>query len=140
AIDQVAAETWPDPRDDDELHDALLTLICLNPVPEWGEYFDELALTGRASVIRRNGQAFWVATERASMANDPAAVVSGWMESIGPVTVKELAGRLAFPEPEVEDALLRLEGQGLVLRGKFRNADEWCNRRILARIHRTTLG
>jgi ATP-dependent helicase Lhr and Lhr-like helicase len=140
AIDQVAAETWPDPRDADELHDALLTLICLNPVPEWGEYFDELALTGRASVIHRGGQAFWVATERASMANDPAAVVSGWMESIGPVTVKELAGRLAFPEPEVEDALLRLEGQGLVLRGKFRQPDEWCNRRILARIHRTTLG
>ena len=140
AIDQVASESWPDPRDADELHDALLTLICLNPVPEWGEYFDELALTGRASVIHRGGQAFWVATERTSMANDPAAVVAGWMESIGPVTVKDLAARLAFPESEVEDALLRLEGQGLAIRGRFRNEGEWCNRRILARIHRTTLG
>ena len=34
AIDQVAAESWPDPRDADELHDALLTLIDLEPVRE----------------------------------------------------------------------------------------------------------
>ncbi len=55
----------------------------------------------------------------------------------------ELAERVAFDREAVETALLRLESQGQVLRGHFRNSGgevEWCNRRILARIHRSTLG
>ena len=39
AIEQVAAESWPEVRDADELHDALLTLIMLPPVPEWSTIF-----------------------------------------------------------------------------------------------------
>ena len=42
AIAQVAEESWPVVRDADELHDALLTLIVLPPVPEWQALFDEL--------------------------------------------------------------------------------------------------
>lgn len=142
-IDQVAAESWPEPRDSDELHDALLTLITLPPVEEWLAFFGELAETGRASIIHRNGAAFWVATERRQVADDPAAVVSGWLELSGPVTMIELADKLAFSREAVETALLQLEAQGQVLRGHFRHTDgemEWCNRRILARIHRATLG
>ncbi len=65
------------------------------------------------------------------------------MESMGPATVSKLADKLAFPAEEIESALLRLESQGQILRGHFRNTEgeiEWCNRRILARIHRATLG
>ncbi|MDQ6699065.1 MAG: DEAD/DEAH box helicase, partial [Acidobacteriota bacterium] len=142
-IDQIAEESWPDPRDADELHDALLTTITISPTHEWQVYFDELWTTGRARAIDRAGRTFWVATERLPVANDPAAVVSGWMESVGPITVGALAQRLAFPEELVESALLRLESQGQALRGHFRRQEgeiEWCNRRILARIHRATLG
>ena len=143
AIEMISAEVWPEARDADELHDALLTLIALPPVPEWRPFFDELARTGRASIVERGGRAFWVATERASLADDPGAVISGWMESSGPMTVAELADKLAFPAEVVDGALMGLEGQGQVLRGRFRNPQgeiEWCNRRILARIHRATLG
>ena len=44
--------------------------------------------------------------------------------------------------PTIDAALLRLETQGQLLRGRFRGGDveEWCNRRVLARIHRRTLG
>jgi ATP-dependent Lhr-like helicase len=58
------------------------------------------------------------------------------MEVLGPVS----PGQLDFPE--VDSALLALEGQGRVLRGKFTpgtNDVEWCDRRLLARIHRYTL-
>ena len=143
AIDQVSAEAWPEPRDADELHDALLTLITLPPVAEWQAFFDELSATGRVSVIRRGGSEFWVATERASAAGDSQAVVRGWMESVGPVTTGELANRLKFPSESIQSELLRLESQGQVLQGHFRNTHgeiEWVNRRILARIHRMTLG
>jgi ATP-dependent Lhr-like helicase len=142
-IDQISAEAWPEARDADELHDALLTLVRMPPVEEWRTFFDELAATGRASTITPNGSAYWVATERMSVAGDPNAVVAGWLESLGPVTVSDLAAKLAFPPDAVEAALLSVEAQGRVLQGHFRSTQgeiEWCNRRILARIHRATLG
>lgn len=89
-------------------------------------------------------------------------MVLGWMESTGPTTVAELAGRLGFPEGDIHQALLRLETRGQILRGQFRphsvaavrdsalstqhsalsgaHAPEWCHRRLLARIHRLTIG
>ncbi len=142
-IDQISAEAWPEARDADELHDALLTVIRLPVAEEWQALFYELAAAGRASQVDRAGSAFWVATERVSVMDDPPAVVSGWMEVSGPATVSALADKLAFPAGAMEAALLQLESQGQVLRGHFRNTDgemEWCNRRILARIHRATLG
>ena len=52
-----------------------------------------------------------------------------------------------FPQNEIEGAMLRLESPGPVLRGQFRRchpgdaaAPEWCHRRLLARIHRLTIG
>ncbi len=143
AIDQISAEAWPEARDHDELHDALLTLVRMPPVDEWQIFFGELAAMGRASTITREGSPYWVATERLSVADDPTAVVSGWLECMGPVTVSGLAAKLAFPPDAVEAALLRLEAQGQVMQGRFRNTQgdmEWCNRRILARIHRATIG
>jgi ATP-dependent Lhr-like helicase len=80
------------------------------------------------------------------------------MESLGPTTVEALAARLQLPSPHVQAAMLRLESQGQVLRGRFRpgaiqdsqstmrksgeaaDAPEWCHRRLLARIHRLTIG
>ncbi|HEY6357194.1 MAG TPA: hypothetical protein VIX35_03055, partial [Vicinamibacterales bacterium] len=79
-------------------------------------------------------------------------IVRGWMESIGPVTAAALAQRLALPVAAIDAALLRLETEGQVLRGNFTPAlesagphgegdrpVEWCNRRVLARIHRRML-
>ena len=145
AIATVAAESWPDVRDADELHDALLSLITLPPVHEWQELYVQLKVTGRAGAIERNGKDFWVATERLHVINDVLTVVRGWMESLGPVTAASLASTLAFPLDEIEPALLKLESEGQVMRGRYSpellgSQTEWCNRRILARIHRLTLG
>ncbi len=60
-IDQISAESWPEARDADELHDALLTLIRMPPVEHWRLFFDELAAEGRVSTIEREGAVFWVA-------------------------------------------------------------------------------
>ncbi len=145
AIDQVAAESWPEVRDADELHDALLTLIRLAPVPEWEEFFGQLSIAGRASVVERSGRLFWTATEKLHTVDDVVGVVRGWMESIGPITASVLTTRLAFTKEDVEIALAQLEAEGQVLRGRFttqaaEGETEWCNRRVLARIHRMTLG
>jgi ATP-dependent Lhr-like helicase len=145
AIAQVAAESWPDVRNADELHDALLTLIVLPPVAEWAAEFAQLQATGRASILTRDKRPFWSPTEKRLLAEDALAVLRGWMECSGPSTASGLAERLAFSRSDIDIALAQLEGEGQVLRGHFVQsaADaeiEWCNRRVLARIHRMTLG
>jgi ATP-dependent Lhr-like helicase len=79
------------------------------------------------------------------------------MECLGPVTATGLAERLALPVNDVQIALATLESEGQVFQGRYRNVGqdgilrpignrpprseiEWCNRRILARIHHLTLG
>ncbi|MGH9340753.1 MAG: DEAD/DEAH box helicase [Acidobacteriota bacterium] len=64
------------------------------------------------------------------------------MECTGPATSSELSERFRLPQPQIERALHALEAEGQVLRGSFRPGSglEWCNRRLLARIHRLTLG
>jgi ATP-dependent Lhr-like helicase len=64
------------------------------------------------------------------------------MGGMGPATVSQLAQELRLPVSEIETALLGLQGQGYVLQGRFTHDaadDEWCERHLLARIHRYTL-
>src|SRR5271165_4605108 len=123
AIKEVAEESWPEVRNADELHDALLTLITLPPVAEWAPLFDELSAAGRASVLVRNSKSFWTPTEKRSLAGDALAILRGWMECIGPSTTAALAETLAFPLEDIEIAMAQLEAEGQVLRGKFTQAE-----------------
>src|SRR5262249_47477293 len=69
-------------------------------------------------------------------------LVRGRIEVCGPVAVSQLADVLMLQRSKIETALLALEAEGFVLRGKFhpRAAEqEWCDRRLLARIHRLTI-
>jgi ATP-dependent Lhr-like helicase len=90
------------------------------------------------------------------------ATVTGWIAHSGPVAASELAHVLRIEPAEIDKALLRLEASGSVLRGNFTGespvrqeqaqtnavanaaanatATEWCDRRLLARIHRITVG
>jgi len=157
AIELVAAESWPVVRDADELHDALLTLITLPPVAGWQSWFDDLAASRRVITVAAAGRVLWAAAERAVMARaahfgggdeQQAAVTEilrGWLESTGPMTARALAERLALRPELVETGLARLEGEGQILRGRFSpdcasDDVEWSNRRVLARIHRLTIG
>ena len=70
-------------------------------------------------------------------------LVRGWAECSGPFTTIEMAGLLCLSASDVNTAVLGLENEGLVLRGNFRpgvGEEEFCDRRILARIHRATVG
>ena len=69
-------------------------------------------------------------------------LVRGRLELSGPITIPSLATFLNLKPSEIESALVALEGEGFVLRGKFRpnTTDlEWCERRLLSRIHRLTI-
>jgi ATP-dependent helicase Lhr and Lhr-like helicase len=153
AIARVRNEAWPDPANAEELHDALLWLGCLNAeevraVPEWGGWLAELARQNR---VMRAG-ALWVAAERLKQfqalrqagSRDAALVeiVRGRLEGLGPVTQSALATPLGLEPDEIAGALTALEVEGFALRGRFTpgtNVDEWCDRRLLARIHHYTV-
>jgi ATP-dependent Lhr-like helicase len=85
------------------------------------------------------------------------AMITGWLAHLGPTTAAALAGLLRLPVSEIDKTLLRIESTGLILRGRFTGKPEspasapervnvplagmeWCERRLLARIHRLTLG
>ncbi|HEV3394217.1 MAG TPA: DEAD/DEAH box helicase [Chthoniobacterales bacterium] len=133
------------------------------------QILNELVAAKRAPQLRVGERVFWVAAERLPMlktiwpdANvDPPLVapesaqkqnwersnavrelLRGRMEVSGPVTNSQLEAILALPRSEIETGLLGLESEGFVLRGKFHpnaSEQEWCDRRLLARIHRLTI-
>ncbi|HXS94971.1 MAG TPA: DEAD/DEAH box helicase [Candidatus Limnocylindrales bacterium] len=169
AIAQVASEAWPPMRDADELHEALFGL-CMMPVDaELRSLFDQLTAARRATTFLVEERAFWVAAERSvlvqraypagSMQPPVAApadgrevpeglercaaeVLRGWFECSGPRTASAFSEMLAMPRDVVDQALAQLEAEGQILRGHFSGAGEveWCHRRLLARIHRLTIG
>jgi len=163
AIEEVQRESWPVVRDPDELHDALLTLVWVprKQARDWEPYATALMRDGRAVELSAGGEGRasigWVAAENRTQVETCFAVgddatldtiVQGWMESIGPTTTGELAARLSLAVGPVDNAMARLEASGQVLRGRFSppsagsgaGALEWCHRRLLARIHRLTIG
>ncbi len=166
AIDRVREEAWPDPEDRDELHDALLVMGAVPVHKDWLAWFEDLRSGGRATTL--DGR-LWVAAERVPMlaaafpsaAFEPAVVVPereraktwtredairelvrGRLEVIGPTTAAEIAAALGLPPGDVDFGLATLEHEGFALRGRFSQGakdTEWCERRLLARIHRYTL-
>jgi ATP-dependent helicase Lhr and Lhr-like helicase len=79
-------------------------------------------------------------------------LVTGWMSHLGPTTAAQLGETLGISASDISNALLRMEASGTVLRGNFsgtaqragapalhESETEWCERRLLARIHRLTV-
>jgi ATP-dependent Lhr-like helicase len=132
----------------------------------WRACFDALLGDRRAGRAVHEGRAYWVAAGKAKgfLALFPAAkfdsaiaelessvpsrdqalvaLVRGWTAHSGPLTADWLARTTGILTPDIERALLQLEAEGRVLRGQYTGASEieWCERRLLARIHRLTLG
>jgi ATP-dependent Lhr-like helicase len=169
AIATVRAQCWPDVRDHNELHDLLMTLVALpvasidaESAPHWPGFFARLVREGRAQEMECAGAPCWVATERLPMVQalwlGPGAdaapkteaakkCVQGWMQILGPATANGLALMLSLDAALVYQAFIGMEVQGLLMRGSFEKAAatddyeiEWCERRILQRIHKLTVG
>ncbi len=133
---------------------------------EWQPFMAELIAGRRAGIVTLQDRSYWVAVDRTktfaaiypqallpldlpdieqSTPEPDMAVVNtlrGWLLHLGPVTAQELADALTLEVSIIDQALLKLEATGFILRGSFTGVDtlEWCERRLLARIHRLTLG
>ncbi len=121
AIARVKEQAWPTPEDAEEVHEALLWMgyVTVEEGRPWQSWLDELGAAGR--VLREGDR--WFAAEAP---RDPKSVLRGRMEAVGPIVS--------------DDPVMReLENEGAVLRTRIAGQQAWCNRRLLARIHRYTL-
>ena len=136
--------------------------------PAWRDLFHALCDARRATAATlAGGQVLGVAAERLheflavfpdaalepvlqALSTDPAPpredalreLVRSRLEGSGPVTAQSFADMLGLARSEIETALLALEAEGGVMRGRYTagaTETEWVERRLLARIHRYTL-
>ncbi len=137
--------------------------------PGWSLWLAALARDRRAALLRRADAAIWIAAERLPLFEalwpearlDPAIVapdshrraelapeealaeiLRGRLEGLGPVTATALAAPLDLAARDLAAPLAALESEGFAMRGRFTPgaaAEEWCDRRLLARIHRYTV-
>lgn len=195
-IKRVRDEAWPEVRDSEELHDALVVMGYITApegergaskdlTPEgldlgdstrgWAPLLDTLIKQHRATVVSLfNGTQIWVAAERlaemqsiypsSAQANhkadyqpnispapgmdkalDPAdatrELLRSRLEGLGVTTEAALAESLGLSASDTQVALIAMETEGFVVRGNFsgHGANEWCERRLLARMHRYTI-
>ncbi|MBK8816990.1 MAG: DEAD/DEAH box helicase [Methylococcaceae bacterium] len=182
AIAQVSAEAWPEMRNEDELHDALVILGFITELEAQQNksespnsaahsisgHFLRLQQTQRATVFSTpQGEKLCVAAERleefvtlfpdtyieppinalksGKTLTEEAVlqdIIRSRLEGLGIVTAQQLAKPLGLPVNRIDTALLALEQQGIAMRGQFRSNSintEWCERGLLARMHRYTL-
>ncbi|HVK54543.1 MAG TPA: DEAD/DEAH box helicase [Burkholderiales bacterium] len=196
AIAGVREEAWPEARNADELHEALMGVGFLTEAEAqaqegWEQLLEELAEQKRATKLDPASPSggrlpplqarsynpidscaapdLWIPAERLpqflviypsaqhlppieapeEFASRPwsreeavVEIVRSRLTGLGPVHTQEIANSLSLPLFEIDVALLTLETEGFAMRGQFTPGDseiEWCERRLLARIHRYTV-
>jgi ATP-dependent Lhr-like helicase len=134
----------------------------------WKAWLLALAQSRRAALLTAREGVFWVPAERlrqfeavyhgavveppvappasADQTWDPDAalteLVRGRLEGQGPLSLSHLAATLGLRPERISTALAALEVEGFALAGSFTPGGterEWCERRLLARIHRYTV-
>lgn len=167
AIARVREEAWPTVGNAEELHDALLTHAFLTQaeVEALGAagWLAALQAQSRICSARLADGAIWVTAERLAQFQDRfasvrwtpaiaalpraagegealAEILRGRLECLGPIDEVALAAPLGLTLDEVHAALLQLEAEGAAMRGDYdgSGARQWCDRRLLARVHRYT--
>ncbi len=146
-----------------------LTADEVRAVPAWAGWLAALARERRVTRLTTSRAELWVAAERLTQFQavwpearrrpeiaPPAAlaaavwsseqalidILRGRLEGLGPVTETALAAPLGLAADAVGGALAALEAEGSVLRGRFVpgiDDEQWCDRRLLARIHQATI-
>jgi ATP-dependent Lhr-like helicase len=141
--------------------------IGLRDIEIWRKYLAELQRQQRATRLLVDDRVLWVTAERlqalqsicsghrmspviealpakeaGSFETAVTEIMRSRLESLGPVTVEQLAKPVCLSASEVQRVLNVLEQEGFVIQGHFdprRSEIEWCERGLLARIHRYTL-
>jgi ATP-dependent helicase Lhr and Lhr-like helicase len=135
----VSCETGERTREDGEWTPA--PLWCATERRSWAE-----ALFPDATFFPDERLSASAEPEQLDPDDAAAEVLRGHLDLLGPVSAEQLAGRTALKGSRVEVGLARLEAEGFAMRGRFDRApdttggaaEQWCARRLLARVHAYT--
>ena len=147
---------------------ACMTEVEAHASPGWSEWLEALARDRRVARFTTPHAAVWIPAERLTQFKavwpqgklepemappaDQAAewssedalreILRGRLEGLGPITPTGLAAPLGLEAGAIAAALAALEHDGAILKGRFLpgvNDEQWCDRRLLARIHHATM-
>jgi ATP-dependent Lhr-like helicase len=131
AVERVRREAWPQPETAEEVHDALMWMGFVTDA-EATDWLDGLlSLLGQKRVVHENGR--WAAVDAT---DDPKKILFGRLEALGPVFEDDPRIRIGGDLPSL---LMALEHEGAIMRTRLEGRTAWCERRLLARIHRYTI-
>jgi ATP-dependent Lhr-like helicase len=146
-----------------------LTQTEAEATPAWGEWLEALAREKRGARLKAPHAALIIPAERLKQFRalwpdarlepeiapppDQAGetwsqeqalieILRGRLEGLGPVTPTALMAPLGLEASAAAGALAALESEGAIMRGRFLpgvNDEQWCDRRLLARIHHYTI-
>ena len=154
AVVRVREEAWPDPQDLEEMHEVLLWIGYVTEAEadrggvrrgvlskddvekdesearvSWRPWLEELVAAGRVEHVVEHGNAGIGRYLAVESTRDPKELMRGRIDALGPID----------PTEEELFHLRQLEGEGAVMRVRLDEKDQWCERRLLARIQRYTL-
>ena len=149
AIARVKKEAWPDPRDPDEVHDALTLLgfVTETEARPWEAHLNRLVEQSRATKVQIGTGALWICAERlaeltmacpgavqqatlksfpppASREDALRELMRSRLEGLGPVRESELGEPLGLETLDLRFALQALETEGFAMQGHFLGVDE----------------
>jgi ATP-dependent Lhr-like helicase len=137
--------------------------------PAWSGWLEALAREKRVALLKAPQAKLWIPAERLNQFKalwpearlEPAIappadeaqttwsadqalieILRGRLEGLGPVTPTALTTPLGLEPGAAASALAALESEGVILRGRFLpgvNDEQWCDRRLLARVHHYTV-
>lgn len=110
--------------------------VAAERVPQLRTVFPEVEIEPAVVAPARHRDRAW------TQADAERDLLRGRLDAVGPTTAALLARSLRIPETRATAALYAMEQEGSVFRGCFEaglGAEQWCERRLLARIHRYTL-
>jgi ATP-dependent Lhr-like helicase len=111
--------------------------ICAEKLPLWQTVHADASIQPPISAPAEYAAETWTREDAL------LELVRGRLTGLGPTTVSALATSLSVEASDVEQALIRLQSEGYVMQGRFTPDAidlEWCERHLLARIHRYTIG
>src|SRR6185369_16637564 len=136
ALERRATCVWPGAEDGRRAAEARSMWVAAERLPQFHAVHPNARLAPPIEAPAEFRERTWTRDDALT------EIVRSRLEGLGPVTTRAIADSLSLPRDEIEGALARLVAEGSIMSGSFTPGaaeTEWCDRALLARIHRYTV-
>jgi ATP-dependent Lhr-like helicase len=136
ALERRATCVWPGAKDDRSSADARSMWVAAERLPQFHAVYPDARLAPPIDAPAEFRERTWTRDDALT------EIVRSRLEGLGPVTTRAIADSMSLSRDDIEGALARLVAEGSIMSGSFTPGaaeTEWCDRALLARIHRYTV-